>query len=227
MRGQFHHAEIVLRGLVESPAFGQRRGEVVMTVVSVFGDRKRAAERTNCQVQPACLRGNQAQPVVRADLTRCQLDDSPINGLGIQELPFTEVTGGTGQRLVEKIVVDTSENLVRRQPLLRLETVRDRRRRATCGAGRESLVCRPERAAPVCTCRRSANSVSTGPQSPAVTCRNNFTVAYQGLSSPATIHRQEGTAGKMVQAGVPTAPARCTVALPTEMTRSSAAILAA
>lgn len=72
-----------------------------------------------------------------------------------------------------------------------------------------------------------ARRLSTLGQVSLACCRTKRTLAYQGLSSPLAIQRQLGIIGSTAQVGVPTAPAKWTVALPTETTMSSAAIFAA
>src|SRR5580704_367270 len=63
-------------------------------------------------------------------------------------------------------------------------------------------------------------------QSPDGPDRQSRIDGYQGVASPSCIHRQSQQNGSSVQTGRPSAPARCTVELSTEITRSSAAILA-
>src|SRR3990172_213663 len=58
-------------------------------------------------------------------------------------------------------------------------------------------------------------------------CRKSLAVGYHGLSSRSRIHRQSASHGRRIHTGTPSAPARCTVELSIETTRSSAATRAA
>ncbi len=84
-----------------------------------------------------------------------------------------------------------------------------------------------ERGATTNCCSISPRLVNTGVQALRTGWRNKRTRLYHGLSSPLIIQRQDGIIGNNVQAGVPIAPDMCTVAFPTEITKSNAAILAA
>ena len=76
-------------------------------------------------------------------------------------------------------------------------------------------------------CRSSASCSKSEAQLPAADCLTSRTLEYQIDCSPCKPQRQLGICGKMAQAVTPRAPARCTVALPTEITRSRAASRAA
>lgn len=66
----------------------------------------------------------------------------------------------------------------------------------------------------------SATRPSTGSQSPTSLCEKSRTLGYQGLPSRPTIQRQFDGLGRSAHTGIPKAPARWTVELSTEITRS-------
>src|SRR5215831_19366937 len=70
-------------------------------------------------------------------------------------------------------------------------------------------------------------SFTTVVHSPAVACRNSLAVGYQGVSLRSSNHRQSGMKGNSTHTGRPNAPARLTMDVSIEITRSKDIIMAA
>jgi hypothetical protein len=70
-------------------------------------------------------------------------------------------------------------------------------------------------------------SFTTVVQSPISDCLNSLAVGYQGVSLRPTNHRQSDTTGNSTQTGLPNAPARLTMDVSLEITRSKDIIIAA